>query len=493
MALLIRDGMVVTPSRDDVRAERATIVVDGARIARVAWGAEAAHVVTRPGDTAIDASRALVIPGLIDAHSHFYGTLVPGLIDRLPLDVRRPFLGACTEGWNERDTWVATMLGVLRMLRHGTTTVLENGAQGIDATIPAIHALLEGGVRAVVGPMVADRPLTETMPGYVERLPGALRAEVLRAAPSPPARELVERCVAIARHWHGAEGRISVCLSPWAPFGCTDEMLTLVAEASAAHRLPVHTHLLETRPQAVAARRLYGRTMVEHAAALGLLSERFSGAHAVWLADGDLDLLATHRAAISHNPLSNLYLGSGIARVPDLVRRGVAVGIGSDGPNCGSTTSLFEVMKLAALIHRVGERDAARWIAPREAFRMATIGGARALGLDAEIGSIEPGKRADLVMLDARAPAFVPLNDPVWQLVYGESGTAVERVIIDGAVVFEHGGPTRFHADAIVAEAEDLGRRLAARAEPVLARMLPLEPYLTATYRALLDEFEVGR
>ena len=491
MALVIRDGMVVTPAGDDVRAERATIVVEGARIARVAWGSEAGRVESTPGDQVIDATRALVIPGLVDAHSHFYGTLIPGLIDRLPLDVRRPFLGACTDGWTERDTWVATMLGVLRMLRNGTTTVLENGAQGIEATVPTIGAVIDSGVRAVVGPMVSDRPFGDTLPGYLERLPDALRADVLGAAPSPPGRELVERCLAIARRWHGAEGRVSVCLSPWAPFGCSDEMLTLVAEASATHRLPIHTHLLETRPQAVAARRLYGRSMVEHIAALGLLSERFSGAHAVWLEDRDLDLMAEHGAAISHNPLSNLYLGSGIARVPQLLRRGVVVGIGSDGPNCGSTTSLFEVMKLAALVHRPGERDAERWIGPREAFRMATIGGARALGLGGEIGSIEGGKRADLVMLDARSPEFVPLNDPVWQLVYGGSGDAVDRVIIDGAVVFEHGHPTRFDAAALVEEADDVGRRLTARARPALARMSRLEPYLTETYRALLHEFDI--
>jgi len=493
LALVIRDGIVVTPAGDDVRAERATIVVEGRRIARVAWGADAGRVERAPGDDVIEAGRALVIPGLVDAHSHFYGTLIPGLIDRLPLDVRRPFVGACTDGWTDRDIWVTTMLGVLRMLRYGTTTVLENGAQGIDATVPAIRAVIDGGVRAVVGPMVSDRPFADTMPGYVERLPDALRAEVLGAAPSLPGRELVERCLAIARRWHGAEGRVSVCLSPWAPFGCSDEMLTLVAEASATHRLPVHTHLLETRPQAVAARRLYGRTMVEHIAALGLLSQRFSGAHAVWLDDRDMDLMAEHGAAISHNPLSNLYLGSGIARIPELLRRGVTVGIGSDGPNCGSTTSLFEVMKLAALVHRFRERDADRWIGAREAFRMATIGGARALGLDREIGSLEEGKRADLVMLDARSPEFLPLNDPVWQLVYGESGAAVNRVIVDGAVVFEHGRPTRFDADALVEEADDVGRRLSERARPALGRMSRFEPYLTETYRALLEEFDADR
>src|SRR5262245_28299702 len=150
-------------------------------------------------------------------------------------------------------------------------------------------------------------------------------------------------------------------------------------------------------------------------------------------------------------------------------------------------------MKLAAVVHRCGEPDGQQWIAPRAAFRMATIGGARALGLHEEIGSIEPGKRADLVMLDARAPEFAALNDPLWQIVYGESGAAVDRVFVDGAVVFEHGRPTRFDAAAIVAEAAERGSQLTARARPVLLRMERFEPYLTATYRALLDEFDAGR
>ena len=336
MALVVRGGTIVTPAGDDVRAERGTIVVEGDRIARVAWGAEAARMEADPAARVIDAVRMLVMPGLVDAHSHFYGTLIPGLIDRLPLDVRRPFLTACTDGWTDRDTWVATLLGAFRSMCAGTTTVLENGAQGIEATVPAVRALMQSGLRAVVGPMISDRPFTETMPGYVERLPDALRQEAL-GGPMRSARELVDDCLAIAKAWHGAGGRISICLSPWTPYGCTDDLLTRVAEAAHAHGLPVHTHLLETRPQAVVARRMYGTTMVEHVATLGLLDARFSGAHAVWLSDREIDLMAAAGAAVSHNPLSNLYLGSGIARVPELLRRGVTVGIGSDGPNCGST------------------------------------------------------------------------------------------------------------------------------------------------------------
>jgi cytosine/adenosine deaminase-related metal-dependent hydrolase len=269
-------------------------------------------------------------------------------------------------------------------------------------------------------------------------------------------------------------------------------MLELMAEAARADGLAVHTHLLETRPQAAAARRLYGRSMVEHIKAIGLLGPRFLGAHSVWLSDGDLDLMADAGAGISHNPLSNLYLGSGIARVPELLRRGVPVGTGSDGPNCGATTSLFEIMKLAAVVHRLGEPDGERWLRPVDAFRMATLGGARALGLDRDIGSIDAGKKADLVLLDAYAPPFVPLNDPVAQLVYGESGSSVHTVIVNGEIVLAEGRPTRFDPSDLVRAAAELGARIAARAQPGLARAAEIMPYVGETYRALLRDFERG-
>ncbi len=489
MSMVILGGMVVTPERGGVRAERGAIVVDGDRIARVAYGADAARLEPAAGDRVIDAGRRIVIPGLVDAHCHAYGALTPGLVDRLPLDIRMPALAATLAGWTEDDTRVATLLGAWRMLRGGTTTVLENVLQGIDAAEPAIRALLHAGMRAVVGPMIGDRPFHETLPGYLERLPEPRRSEAL-AAPTPSPKELVQASVAIARRWDGAEGRIRVCLSPSTPHRCTDQLLELVAEASANERLGVHTHLLETRPQAMVGRRLYGRTMVEHLGALGLLGPRLSCAHAVWLTDDDLDRLAEAGAGVSHNPLSNLYLGSGIARLPELLRRGIAVGLGSDGPNCGASGPLFEVMKLAACVHRIAEPDGDRWVSVQDAFRMATIGGARALGLDAEIGSIEPGKKADLVLLDAEAPHFVPLNDPLTQLVYGETGQAVQTVIVNGEVVLDGGHPTRFDPAPLVAEAHERGARLRERALPHLARARELHPYLEDAYLALIREFE---
>jgi 5-methylthioadenosine/S-adenosylhomocysteine deaminase len=487
MRSVIRDGLIVTPDGAGVRAERGTVVVDGARIAQVAWGAAARDVTVEAGDRVIDAGRRLVIPGLVDAHCHLYGSLVPGLVDRLPLDIRMPSLASTLIGCTDDDTRVATLLGGLRILRGGTTTVMENVLQGVDTTEAAIRALLQTGLRAVVGPMIADRPFHETLPGFLDRLPAEQRSAAL-AQTMPGPREQVDGSVAIAKRWNGAEGRMRVCLSPSTPHRSTDALLARVAEASATFDLPVHTHLLETRVQAVAARRLYGRSMVEHVRALGLLGPRLSCAHAVWLTDAEMDALAEARVGVSHNPLSNVYLGSGIARVPELVRRGIAVGLGSDGPNCGSSGPLFEIMKLAACVHRLGEPDGDRWPRVEDAFRMATIGGARAHGLDGEIGSIEAGKRADLVLIDADAPNFAPLNDPVTQLVYGETGQAVRSVMVDGEIVLDEGRPTRFDVSAVLAEARDLGARLRERALPALARVRDLAPHLKSAYLALVRE-----
>lgn len=489
MALLIRQGIIITPERSDVRAERGTIVVEDDRIVRVAYNNEAGEIEPGPSDRVIEAAHCLIIPGLVDAHSHFYGTLAPALIDHLPLEMRLPFLGAMTEGWGERETRVTTLLGTLRMMRNGTTTVLENVLHGMENTESTVRALVDSGMRAMVGPTIADRPFHETMPGYLECLPELHRSQAL-AAPVPSPKDLLESCLAVVRCWQGVEGRIYICLSPSAPHRCTDELLTLIAEAARTHELPIHTHLLETRLQAAIARRLYGRTMVEHIWTLGLLSPRFCGAHSVWLTDREIELMAEARAGISHNPLSNLYLGSGIARVPELLRSGVAVGIGSDGPNCGSSMSLFEVMKLAAVVHRIGEADGMQWISARAVFRMATLDGARALGLDNEIGSLEVGKKADLVLLNADAPNFVPLNDPVAQIVYGEMGSSVETVVVNGEVILEDGSPTRFKPEEVLAEAHEIGSRLKEQAELSLARARKLEPYLRKAYFALFRELD---
>ena len=490
MALIIRNGLIVTPTTNSVRCGRGTILVERDRIARVVWAGEAIPVEPAGDDRVIDATKMLVMPGFIDAHAHFYGTLMPGLVERLPLDMRMPYLAACFTGWEERDTWVSALLGAVRMLRNGTTTVMENVLQGINEAEPTIRALIASGMRAVVGPMVADRPYHETMPGYQECLPASLREEAVGATSGPPPEEVVAACRALARRWNGAEGRITICLSPSTPHRCTDRMLVLIAEAAATDGLGVHTHLLESRPQAAAARRLYGRTMVEHIEALGLLRAGFSGAHAVWLSDGDLDRLVESGAGVSHNPLSNLYLGSGIAPVLKLLRRGVPVGIGSDGPNCGSSTSLVEVMKLAAIVHRIGEPEGHRWPSAEHAFRMATLGGAKVLGLERDVGSIEVGKKADIVLLDAESPGLVPLNDPVMQLVFGETGSAVHTVVVNGDIVVEAGRPTKVNLRDLIGEAAERGERLAERVRAPLVRAARFEPYLRETYLALIREFE---
>jgi len=183
-------------------------------------------------------------------------------------------------------------------------------------------------------------------------------------------------------------------------------------------------------------------------------------AHAIWVSDADIDQLAAAGVSAIHNPLSNLRLGSGIAPLRRMLERGLNVGLGTDGANTSDTQNLFEAMRLAAGLSRVVDADEARWVSGPEALRMATTGSARALGLDGQVGRIAPGYQADLVLLDLAQPAYVPLRDTTRQLVHGENGGAVDRVLVAGRVVVEQGRALTVDEAALRRQAQAAAERL---------------------------------
>jgi guanine deaminase len=199
---------------------------------------------------------------------------------------------------------------------------------------------------------------------------------------------------------------------------------------------------------------------VAHLAQLGLLSPSFSVAHAIWVSDADIDLLAAAGVTAIHNPMSNLRLGSGIAPLRRMLERGLHVGLGTDGANTSDTQNLFEAMRLAAGLSRVVDADEARWIGGSEVLRMATTGSARALGLDVQVGRIAAGCAADLVLLDLSQPVYVPLRDTTRQLVHGENGSAVDRVLVGGRLVVDRGRVLTVDEAALRHRAEAAAARL---------------------------------
>jgi cytosine/adenosine deaminase-related metal-dependent hydrolase len=280
-----------------------------------------------------------------------------------------------------------------------------------------------------------------------------------------------------AARFHG-RGRMRFVIAPSGPQRCTEELLGAAAAFSARHGAAYHTHVLETKVQLVTGRELYGKSLVRHLHDCGALSERLTMAHAIWITEEDIELMAASGCSVAHNPVCNLRIGSGIAPLRQLLEAGVNVGLGTDEIDCNDSGRLFDVLKAGGLVHNIADYDYDRWPTAAELLRAATLGGARSVCLQDQIGSLEPGKKADIVLLDLDASPFVPLNDPCVHLVYAENGSSVRDVLVDGEIVVRDGRLTTIDEEAVRAEIalrvpeylarRDRWERIAARYEPDL-------------------------
>jgi 5-methylthioadenosine/S-adenosylhomocysteine deaminase len=458
MRILIRGGTVLTLDREDRLLAGEDVLVEDERIARVGG-----RLTERDGpfDRVIDAAGRLVMPGLVNAHYHCYDRFLRGMWEGLPLEmwilcaspIFQPLL-------DERALYVRSQLCAAEMLLSGTTACVDNmhptdlAPELLD---PQLRGYLDAGQRVCAAPMIWNRPFTRTMP-YLDTLLPAPDRDRLDGTP-PTVNAIVDFHRRLVTEWDRREGRVHVMLAPAGPQRCSDDLLRAFAAASEAERRPLHSHILETKVQAVAARELYGKTMIAHLRDLGVLSPRLTAIHAVWLSRDDVAMLADAGASVAHNPICNLKLLSGVAPVPRLLEAGVNVALGTDNPSANDSSNLFDSLKLAALLQSLdGPAPRAR-SAARAALRMATAGGARSMGLADEVGAVEAGRRADLMLLDLGSLGFVPLNDPLRQVVYCENGSSVRTVLVNGRVVVDEGRLTTLDLPALRAEALELGRR----------------------------------
>jgi 5-methylthioadenosine/S-adenosylhomocysteine deaminase len=254
-------------------------------------------------------------------------------------------------------------------------------------------------------------------------------------------------------------------------------------EISRARDVPVHTHTLESRMHAVQGQALYGRTIVEHLSSIGVLQPRFTLNHAIWLTDRDVALIAEAGACVTHNPMSNLKLGAGVARVRDFKAAGIPVGLGSDGTSTSDRADMVRSLALAAILHRVDDQDYERWTTAADAFAMATVGGARTAGLEASVGTLAPGMKADIALIDRDDYGFIPLKDPLRQLVYAVNGEAVRTVIVNGEVVMDERRLTRIDEAALKAEIRAEAERYLRDHVPAMeARAKAFESYWRAAH-----------
>ena len=455
---MVAGGLLLADAASTARP--ADLLIAGGRIEEIGAPGQFAAL---EGARWIDASDRLIIPGLVNGHTHAHGTLARGSVGDLTLE---GFLAESPALHGQRgldDLALSARLTAVELLKKGCTALFDVTGEFPTTTLAGLHALAgaytEVGIRAVVAPMLADRTLYQALPELLAALPAAARPALERLrAPDPAAVLAVVRQA--ARDWPFDTGQVRLGIAPTIPLHCSDAFLQACAALSAEFDLPMQTHLAESQVQAVIGEQRYGRSLVAHLSGIGLLSERLSVAHAIWVSDADIGLLAAAGVTAIHNPLSNLRLGSGIAPVRRMIERGLRIGLGSDGANTSDTQNLFEAARLAAYLSRIVGADPERWVTAEEALRMATEHSAQALGFSAQIGRIAPGCQADLVLLDLAQPIYVPLRDALRQLVYGENGAAVDRVLVGGRVVVEAGRVTTLDEALLRRQAEAAAARL---------------------------------
>ena len=485
-ALVLENGLVDVGGGEFRRADLA--IAEGRIAAAPAPDAER-----------VDCSRFLVVPGMVNAHNHSNENWFRGMWDNLPLEpwmlFSYPALAAPAQTPDE--IYLRTVLGAIEQLRSGATCVVDflYELDGFtEHTLDAVvRAYRDVGLRALIALGIGDRAYHETVvleQGLVSRdLVDRLERD------RPPSWQEWERFVrgAVDRFHRPDEG-ISICPAPSGPQRCTDEMLVGCAALADELDLPVHIHVLETRMQAVSGRRMYGSTLVEHMDAIGFLGPRVCFAHGIWLTPRDLEIVRDRDVSIAHNPVSNMKLGSGIAAVPTLLAQGVNVALGTDGMSSNDGLDMFASLKQAALLHKLWGIDYERWTGALEAWRLATIGGARPAGDAAGLGRLEPGRRADVVLLDLESHVFTPLNDPLRQVVFGSTTLAVDSVLVGGAWKVRDGRLLTVDETDVLARARELGAEIVGRFDEAfeLGRQL-LAPLRGGWLEALRTDVGVER
>ena len=423
------DWLVVCDSAMS-RFRSGAVAIEGDRVAAVGPSGTLRRLFR--GHRELDLSGYLLMPGLINTHTHAAMSLFRGIGDDLPLnrwlvEIIFPLENAFV---NPDSVYLGTMLSTVEMLKSGTTCFCD----GYFFEESAARAALNCGIRAVMGQGILNFPTPDLL---------------------DPA-NFQSRAEAFLSNFPGQTGRIRPSLFCHAPYTCGPEMLKRVKNLCRSNNILFQTHLSETSGEVSDIIRRYGRRPAMHLDTLGVLDELTLCAHGIWLSKDEILSIAKSGASVSHCPESAMKLGSGVAPIPDMISSGVKVGLGTDGCSSNNDLDLFSEMGFAAKIHKVFRKDPLACPA-EQVLRMATLGGASALGLGNETGSIEPGKKADLIALNLNQPHLTPMYDPVSHIVYAARGSDVRFVWVDGIQIVKDGQVLTVDEAGVMSEAKRMG------------------------------------
>lgn len=439
---IVRGAWVLTMGPEGALRDAAVSFDETGRITGV--GPAANLLAINPGATVVGDGNGIVLPGFVNAHTHLTEGLITGMGETAVLwEWFERVVNPAGLNITRDDVALGTRLKAVEMLESGITTVNDMCCHrnlGSNASLGAVDGLAEMGMRGVVSF------------GAEDAYEGAPGAEAFLAEHEA----LADRI--------SPEALIDFRIGVGTVLGMTDELFKATIAAAGENGWAIHTHLAEVREEVTESTLLNGCSTIQHADRTGLLDHEVIAGHCIWCSETDIGLLASKDVAVAHNPVANMILASGVCPVPRLLREGVRIGIGTDGAASNDSQDMFGAIKTAALLQKVHHLQAVAMTAP-QVLEMATIGGAQAIGLEKEIGSLESGKRADVVLLDGNGPELAVLHDPFQQIVYGATPRSVSEVWVDGKLRVSEAATVGVDRTALAREAREAARDLAIRGD----------------------------
>ena len=485
---LLKNGMILTLNASDDILEGFDLLIEGDKIKNIEK-----NIQGKPGDEVIDCTGKLVMPGLVNSHFHSQENLFKGYIDNLPLELWMLYTYPALEygPFSPRLIYLRTMLGIIGMIKSGVTCVQDDFHEIPFATVEgesaAIQAYVDAGMRANVSMTEITNHLCDMLP-YLRKI---MPKEVQESIPGPRSSDEIYRTQeAIIQEWNG-KNDVKVVVSPGAPQRCSTEHLKKMFKLAEEYDVPYHIHICETRAQRITGREFYDSSITRYAYEIGILSPRTTIAHNIWLDDKDIECYVKSGINAVHNPISNLKLGSGIMPLLKLQEAGVNICLGTDGMSSNDTYNMFEVMKEAALLHKVTHPDYKKWPTSDCVLAMATQNAARSLLREDEIGSLEVGKKADMLVVDLGTEAFGPCVMPSTvknHLVYCENGNSIEMSIIKGKTIMKNHEILTIDEKALLGELRSMMPQFWEKYEKTREKADFLLPYLEEMYWACIND-----
>ena len=427
-SILISNALVIPMSKRYEILRRTSIVIDGDKIVDIGSSNRVDREVK--AEVKINARGFVALPGLINTHVHLYQNLLKGTVDNLPLvewnnRILIPLARVMRDYRLRIDysvDYYSTLLAIIEMIKTGTTTF--NCLDGITPAIP--KTIGDSGIRGIYTPVVIDKWIPEDL-----ILP---RSEQIKLAED------------IIKKYHNSyDGRVKCMIGPTTVFTSSEELLRDSMALAEKYNIGIHMHVNETRFEVEWAKRNLGKTIVEYLEELGMLKYRFLAVHCVWCTDKEIEIMKNRGISVSHNPESNMKLASGVAPIPKMLKMGINVALATDGAASNDNLDMIEAMRITALLHKVVTLNA-HCLTGFEVLRMATVNGAKALGLGEKIGTLEIGKKADIILVNTGRVHLQPLQDPTLTIIYCAIGSDVDTVIIDGKIVMHKRKLTKVNA-----------------------------------------------